>query len=325
MSYTHLTRDDRIRLDVLLRNGLSITDCARSIGFSRTTVSNEISRNGGRKKYNPYQANRKAKQKRLTANQCHRKWSDANWHTRTTIRLLKIGWSPEQILGRLSLEQSYVPFSVATIYSNVNPDKELSVFLARKHNRYRRRKDGNERKKERELLSTKRSIDTRPTVVATRERIGDWEGDTIVGKERKSRILTNVERKSGYLLADLIHEASADKVHRSQVKLFEHIPEDRKHTLTLDNGTEFSDYELTEREVKIDIYYAHPYHSWERGTNENTNGLIRRYFPKGTYFSSIKIQQLNKVVSAINHRPRKRLGYRTPYEVFHGVKLRTLM
>ena len=325
MSYVHLSRDDRIRLDVLLRAGLSITDCAEGVGFSRQAISYEVNNNGGRKRYNPFRANRKAKKKRFCANQCHRKWQDESWYAKASIRLLKSGWSPEQILGRIDLELKLKPFCAATIYNNVNLDKKLYVLLPREHNKYRRTKAGNDRKMLREDLDNKRSIDLRPEIVTSRERLGDWEADTIVGKERTARILTDVERQSGYLMADLLHEVSAELIHKSQVRLFGTIPSGKKHTLTTDNGSEFADYELTEKETKIEIYSAHPYHSWERGTNENTNGLIRRYFPKGTYFSKINIQQLNEVVSAINHRPRKRLGYKTPYEVFHGVKLRTLI
>ena len=325
MSYVHLSRDDRIRLDVLLRSGLSIKACAKGIGFSRQTVSDEVNDNGGRKRYNPYRANRKANKKRHEANQCHRKWSNENWHMRTTIRLLKSGWSPEQVIGRIKLELKIKPFCMATVYNNVNPDKEINILLPRKHNKYRRTKTGNDRKILREELDNKRSIDLRPEIVMDRERIGDWEADTIVGKERTARILTDVDRKSGYLLASLLHKVTAELIHKSQVNLFGNIPKDKRHTLTSDNGLEFANWELTEKEAKLEIYYAHPYHSWERGTNENTNGLIRRYFPKGTYFSKINIQQLEEVVSAINHRPRKRLGYKTPYEVFHSVKLRTLI
>ena len=325
MSYKHLSRDDRIRLDVLLRNGSSIKDCARGIGFSRQTVSSEVNSNGGKDRYNPYKANRKTKERRHKANQCHRKWSGNNWYTKVTIRLLKLGWSPEQVMGRIMLELDQKPFCFTTVYNNVNPDKVLCKLLPRQHNRYRRRKDGNERKVEREELRDKKSIDIRPDIVETRERIGDWEADTIIGKETKSRILTNVERKSGYLLASLLKEVSARIVLESQVKLFSNIPDDKKHTITQDNGTEFTDYELVEKQCKIDIYHANPYHSWERGTSENTNGLIRRYFPKGTYFGSIRKEQLIEVVKLINTRARKRLGYRTPYEVFNDVKLRTIM
>ena len=134
-----------------------------------------------------------------------------------------------------------------------------------------------------------------------------------------------VERKSGYILADLLLTVSAETVSETTVKTFKRIPRLKKITSTLDNGAEFSEHEATERETGMDIYFAHPYHSWERGTNENANGLIRRYYPKGTYFSNINEKEFKQNVSKINHRPRKRLGYKTPYEVFHSVTVRTLM
>lgn len=325
MSYTHLSRDDRIRLDVLLRSGLSIKDCARGIGFSRQTLNNEVNANGGRKRYNPCRANRNARKKRHVANQCHRKFASDSWHARTTIRLLGIGWSPEQITGRMELEQKEKPFCPATIYNNVNPDKKLSKFLPRKHNKYRRRKDGNDRKKQRELESKMKSINQRPRHIEKRITIGHWEGDTIVGKERTARILTHVERKTGYLLANLLYKVTAEKIRTESIKSFQDVPCSKKETITYDRGLEFADHELTEKETEMNIYFANPYHSWERGTSENTNGLIRRYFPKGTYFSNIKTEQLREVVEQINYRPRKRLGYRSPYEKFFGVKIRTRM
>ena len=325
MSCPHLNRDDRIRLDVLLRSGLSIKDCAKGIGFSRQTVNDEIKRLGGRKRYNPYFANRKAKEKRHIANQCHRKFSSDNWHTRITIRLLGVGWSPEQIVGRIKLEQFKKPFCLATIYNNANKDKELSKLLPRKHNKYRRRKNGNDRKNQREELSNTKSIEIRSKDIELRTELGHWEGDTIIGKERKARILAHVERKTGYLVADLLKEVSSLLVRQNTVKAFEKLPKDKVKTFTYDRGREFLDFEFVERELGVNTYFANPYHSWERGTSENTNGLIRRYFPKGTYFSNIKKEQLKQVVEQINHKPRKRLGYRSPYEEFFSVKLRTLM
>jgi len=321
MSYKHLNRDDRIRLDVLLKNGSSIKDCARGIGFSRQTVSSEINSNGGKERYNPYKADRKTKTRRYTANQCHRKWNDNNWYTKVTIRLLKKGWSPEQVMGRIMFELDQKPFCFTTIYNNINPDKELSKLLPRKHNKYRRRKDGNIRKKEREDLNPKRSIDKRPKYIEKRKSVGHWEGDTIIGKERTARILTHVERKSGYLMADILYEVTADQIKDRSVYAFLSIPKDKKKTITYDRGSEFSDWERTEKQSRINIYFANAYRSWERGTNENTNGLLRRYYPKGTFFSKIDRGELKRNVEKINHRPRKRLGYKTPYEVFNSVKL----
>lgn len=325
MSYTHLIRDDRIRLGALLRAGLSFRTCAGHLGVSPPTVSVEVEQNGGRNHYNPHRADKKARVSRRRANQCHRKWNIENRATKLAIKLLELGWSPDQIVGRSRLESKTRLFSPATIYNNVNPDKTLCRLLPRHHNKYRRRKDGNERKRQREEISAKKSIEIRPMSVEARKTTGHWEGDTIVGKERTARILTHVERKTGYLLANLLYDVSAEKIRIQTVEAFSDIPEKRRKTITLDNGQEFADWELTERELTMQIYFAHTYHSWERGTNENTNGLVRRYFPKGTYFSNIKIEQLNKAVERINYRPRKRLGYRMPYEKFWGVKLRTLI
>jgi transposase, IS30 family len=325
MSYTHLSRDDRIRLGVLLQAGLSFRTCARHIGVSPPTISVEIDQNGGRNHYNPFRANREAKAKRHHANQCHRKWNIENRETKMAVELLELGWSPDQIAGRSRLESKIQLFSPATIYNNVNPDKTLCRLLPRKHNQYRRRKDGNERKRVREEQSPMRSIDMRPKHIEKRKRIGHWEGDTIVGKERTARILTHVERKTGYLLARLLYDITAEKIRIESVEAFRGIPVNKKETITYDRGLEFADHELTEKEAAMQIYFAHPYHSWERGTNENTNGLIRRYFPKGTYFCNIKTEQLNEVVEKINCRPRKRLGYRMPYEKFWGVTVRIRM
>jgi IS30 family transposase len=325
MLYKHFTRDDRIKLGVLLRAGHSIRSCAKHTGYSHTAIGDEVNGNCGRNNYDPYLAHRKAKNKRHQANQCHRKFRKDSWQVQIVIGLLKDGWSPEQVAGRTKRELSCQLFSPATIYNNVNPDKELSNLLPRKHNKYRRTKGCNERKLFRESIDDRRCIDTRPAVVTERIRIGDWEGDTIIGKERTARIVTHVERKTGYLLAELLPNVSAEIVSDASTRAFKAIPRDKKYTITYDRGTEFSDYEITEKKTKIEIYFANAYHSWERGTNENTNGLLRRYFPKRTLFSNISKSKFKNVVLSINQRPRKRLGYQSPYELFWGVKLRTIM
>lgn len=325
MLYKHFTRDDRIKLGVLLRVRHSFRSCAKHTGFSPAAIGDEVNENGGRNNYDPYLAHRNAKKKRHQANQCHRKFKKDSWQAQIVIGLLENGWSPEQIAGRTKQELNCQLFSPATIYNNINPDKELSKLLPRKHSKYRRTKEGNERKLFRESLDDRRCIDSRPSVVTQRSRIGDWEGDTIIGKERTARIVTHVERKTGYLLADLLHTVSAEIVSDVSTKAFKSIPQDKKYTITYDRGTEFSDYEITEKKTLLEIYFANAYHSWERGTNENTNGLLRRYFPKKTLFSSIRKEKLKNVVLSINQRPRKRLGYQSPYELFWGVKLRTVM
>lgn len=325
MSYTHLTKDDRIRLSALLKEGFSFRKCAFSIGVSPTTISNEVGRSGGKDNYKPGLAHRRYLKLRLEANQCHRKLGRDDKLTGKIIELLEKDWSPEQIAGRMMFERGFKLSSPTSIYNYINPRKELHYLLPRKCNKHRRTKAGNERKSLREALSNKKSIDERPETVEARKEVGHWEGDTIVGKERTAKMLTNVERKSGYILADLLLKVSGGIVENSSVKLFSRLPKEKKVSMTYDNGSEFSEYESIENRTGMNVYFAHPYHSWERGTNENANGLIRRYYPKGTYFSNINEKEFKRNVSKINHRPRKRLGYKTPYEVFYGVTVRTLM
>jgi len=325
MSQKHLNRDDRIRLSTMLKLNLSFRGCAWNLGYSHTAIGNEVNENGGRNDYDPYRADKRARLKRLLANQCHRKFNKEDQATKQVISFMGIGWSPTQVIGRWQLEKGEKPFSKSTIYNNVNPDKELCKLLPRKHNKYRRTKAGNNLIKLREEMSTKKSIDLRPKHIELRKRIGHWEGDTIIGKERTTRILTYVERRTGYLLAELLQSVTAEQIRIKSVESFSHIPKNKQKTFTFDNGAEFSEFETIEDQLEVDVYFAHPYHSWERGTNENTNGLIRRCFPKGTPFSNIEVTYFEEVIDKINHRPRERLGFRTPYEKFWGVKIRTGM
>ncbi len=183
-------------------------------------------------------------------------------------------------------------------------------------NRYRRRFGTRQRAKERDQLNKKR-IDTRPEIVEARTRLGDWEGDTIVGGEKNQHILTLVERKSRYLESRKLNKATAVETKNQIIDIFSTIPEDKKQSQTYDNGVQFSSYELIEEKTGVPLYFAYPYHSWERGTNENTNGLIRQYYPKKTPFNSVTQKDLDHVVKEINNRPRKTLGYLTPHEVFN--------
>lgn len=163
----------------------------------------------------------------------------------------------------------------------------------------------------------KRWIGERPETINQRARIGDWEGDTIIGLERTKRILTHVERKTGYLVADFLPLVSAEIVAQKTVERLKKFPKQKRHSITYDNGTEFSAHEIIERKTKMTVYFANAYHSWERGTNENTNGLIRQFFPKRSSFATVTKEDVEKVEKLLNRRPRKRLNYLTPYEAFH--------
>jgi len=227
---------------------------------------------------------------------------------------LKLYWSPEQIAGRLRRENITIVHE--TIYRYIIRNKKLKKYLRCQKGKHRRRHGTVLREKAREY-GKKRWIGERPETINQRVRIGDWEGDTIIGKERTKRILTHVERKTGYLVADFLPKVSAEIVAQKTVARLKKFSKQKRLSITYDNGTEFSAYEIIERKTKMNVYFANPYHSWERGTNENTNGLIRQFFPKRSSFATVTKEDVEKVEKLLNRRPRKRLNYLTPYEAFH--------
>ena len=315
MSYRHLTKEERIELSALLNTGMLQKDIAARVGVHPSTISRELGRNAD--PHNPYEprpAHRKAqergfkKKKKLS--------TDEKLQAYTVKKLMKY-WSPEQIAGRLERKLGHKVICHETIYQWIyNDRKEFIPYLRHAAKRRYRKRHGAKIREKRREEAKKRRIDTRPKIIEERKRIGDWEGDTIVGKEKISRFLTHVDRKSGYLLADKIDNATAENIRLAAVKKFKKIPKKKRLTSTYDNGIEFSEHDRIERSTEMKIYFAYPYHSWERGTNENTNGLLRQFFPKGTFFATITQRQLDRKVKLINHRPRKRLDYLTPCEVF---------
>ena len=315
MSYEHLSLKQRFRLEVWSEGAMTQSEMAYRLKVSAGTVSREFSQSGGRDGYDARRAHRRATRCRKEGKRVSKKLLAHPCLTAYVEEKLLLFWSPEQIAGRGKEE---MPGMVCheTIYRFMyEEESKWKKYLRQKKGKYRRRWGTRQKEKEREEAKKKR-IDTRPLVVETRERIGDWEGDTIVGGERITGIITHVERRSGYLLADLFFQKSAVLIREKIVKRFQSIPKEKKYTLTYDNGTEFSDHERLERFTRLLVYFAWPYHSWERGTNENTNGLLRQFFPKKMKFATLKQKDVDKVVELINRRPRKRLNYLTPYEVF---------
>jgi len=314
MSYQQLTLKQRFRIEFLLEINWPQKEIANHIGVDPGTISREISRNGG-DEYDARKAHAKANRRRKTGKNKSKKLLNDEFIFRYTEEKLKLYWSPEQIAGRLRYDWGVI-ICHETIYQFIYEEKfEWKKYLRQKKGKYRRRHGTRKREKEREEAKKKR-IDVRPSIVETRSRIGDWEGDTIVGGERTTGIITHVERKSGYLLGDLFKKKSSELIKKKIIESFAKIDDGKKYTLTYDNGTEFSEHELIGRETEMDIYFANAYHSWERGTNENTNGLLRQFFPKKTMFAKLTQKAVDEAVMLINHRPRKRLGYLTPYEVF---------
>jgi len=286
--------------------------------MSKSSIGREIELNKDADGvYRGGSAHRKYLARRRLAKVTSRKIEN-DWELRRYIvKKLKSYWSPEQIAGRLKLVQGQTKISHETIYTFVYTKRpDLTKYLRHQKSKYRKRRGSRARISLARAMKVRR-FEERPSVVHERSRLGDWENDTIVGKEKKQRILTNVERKSGYGLGWKLETVTAEIVNEAMVKIFRKIPSDKRLTLTRDNGPEFGDYDKTlEEKTNLSVYRANAYHSWERGTNENWNGLLRQFFPKGTYFASITQYEIDRVVNLLNSRPRKRLGYRTPREEF---------
>jgi IS30 family transposase len=317
MSRKQLSSKERIVLEKLKCSGLKQKEIAKILKRTASTISKELSRNKDKNGNYSYKSAKKKLQKRRTkANQKFKKLVSGFSMKQYVTRKLKKFWSPQQIASKLRFKGQKICHE--TIYQFVYWERpDLKKYLRSQKGKYRRRHGTFNREKVREEAAKKR-IDSRPEIVERRERIGDWEGDTIRGGDHKSAVLTHVDRKSGYLIANRMERALAEKVRITTVAEFSKLPKNKLHTITYDNGTEFSEHETTERWLDTNIYFAYPYHSWERGTNENTNGLLRQFFPKGTDFTKITDFDLQAAVKLINNRPRKRLQYHTPQEIFSG-------
>ena len=324
MSFKHFTPENKNELSILLRAGLKQVKIAKLLNKTPSAVCQEIKRNPANTKtgYSCRIAKENSKNKRIRANKRFRKLDNNKWLENYIIKKIELKWSPEQISGRLKIDYTDDKdrrIGKDSIYKYIyNERKDLVKHLRCQKGKYRRRYGTRIREKQREEHKKKR-IDKRPKEVETKERIGDWEGDTIVGKEKTIHILTHVDRKSGLLLADKLERATAKITKQKTIERFNKVPENKKWTLTYDNGVTFAYHETTEKKTGIDIYFAWPYHSWERGCNENANGLLRQFFPKKSSFAIVTQEEIEKAVRLINNRPRKRLNYRTPAEVFRQI------
>jgi len=322
MSYKHITPEQRNELAVLLRAGHNQKEIAELLKKDKSTISRELSRNPSANKigYSVKKAKQNSKEKRIQANARFRKLENNIWLQNYVIKKLKRYWSPEQISGRLKNKYSEDKkkwIGKDSIYNFIYEEKkDLVKYLRCQKGKYRRRRGTKIREKQREMIK-KRRIDERPGVINNRKRVGDWEGDTIVGAEKNIHILTHTERKSGKLLADKLERATAELTKEKTVERFKKIQKKKRRSCTYDNGVTFAEHEITEKETGMTIYFAHPYHSWERGTSENTNGLLRQFFPKGSSFDTVTQEDIDRACSLINNRPRKRLNYFTPNEIFN--------
>lgn len=311
--YRQLTQEERYQISALNELGYGPTAIGRRLERSPSTISRELKRNVGLKGYDGATAQRLSNKRRREASKSHKRIPELiDW---IESRLREEEWSPEQIAGTLDT-MGYPVVSHEWIYRHVEADKasggQLYQHLRHRKKRYRKRYGSQDR---RGRIINRVGIEERPKVVDRRNRIGDWEGDTIVGKG-KSALVTLVERKSGHLLIRKVGSATAEQTATAITDALL-VWKPSVKTVTFDNGKEFAYHGRIASDLSCKVYFARPYHSWERGTNENTNGLIRQYFPKGTNFDDVTEEEIQAVEDKLNLRPRKRLKYRAPIEVIY--------
>src|SRR5687768_4551650 len=315
MDYRQLSTEERYQIGALRRQGCTSRQIAEMLQRHPSTISREVKRN-----VTPHDgAYRPSFAVEMTSGRRPRSRRNARYgptHFAPIAALLEQRWSPEQIVGRRRLLRLPV-MSHETIYLWIWRDKRAGGSLWRYlRGACKRRRKRYGRNDSRGRLAGKRPIHDRPQVVARRRRFGDWEADTVHGKG-KPCIATAVERKSGLVRIGPLPRATVDQTNARLIALLAHEPHPVR-TITSDNGVEFHGYKALERALGTTVYFATPHHAWERGTNENTNGLIRQYLPKGTPLGHLTQTLCNAIASHLNHRPRRRLGFRTPHEVYYS-------
>ena len=312
MSYTQLTEVERYQIQSFLKAGYTKKQIAEELGRHPATISRELMRNTGLRGYRPQQAQRLADERKQHK---HIRISESTWENVAT--LLRQEWSPEQICEWLK-QANLQSVSPEWIYQHILDDKKLGgdlyTFLRCQKKRKKRYGSPNSRGQ----LKNRVSIDERPSIVDGRKRVGDWELDTVIGRLGGAVLVTAVERKTRFSVITLSPNKTAEAVKSALLKALSPLA-GRVKTLTYDNGKEFGLHEDIAKGLDAKGYFAHPYHSWERGLNENTNGLIRQYVPKGTSMDSLTRDEVNSIMDKLNNRPRKCLDFRTPNQVLFGI------
>jgi IS30 family transposase len=313
--YRRITYEDRCQIYALSRRGASQESIAGVLGVSQSAVSREMRRNQGQRGYRFKQAEAKTQARQTIRSKPHK--LTAPMRRKIEAKLRQMRWSPEQISGWLREQGSNL--SHECIYQMIWQDKRdggnLWRSLRRRGKRYNKRAGKNAG---RGLIPNRIDISERPAIVARKTRLGDWEGDTVVSARHKGGLLTLVERKTQLTKIIKLPRATARATQKAAVRRLKPIG-DFVHTITFDNGKEFAAHQDIAHALKAKIFFATPYHAWERGLNENTNGLIRDFFPKGTDFSTISNAEVAKDERLLNARPRKSLGFRSPQEVFDAL------
>lgn len=310
--YSQLTQKERYGLEIMRKQGQTLRAMATVMERSHTTLSRELTRNTGQRGYRSHQAQGLAVQRDQTKPKAVKVTEPVVAYIQEKLRAQ---WSPEQICGRLAREQART-LSPETVYRFVLKDKQqggqLYCHLRHQAKPYRKRYGT---KDSRGTIPGRVGIEERPAIVETRARVGDWEADLIMGKAHKGAIVTLAERRARLFMAVPILRKTAELVTEAIITLLEPW-KDWVATITYDNGREFSGHQIIADALGCQGFFARPYHSWERGLNENSNGLLRQYFPKGRRLDTVSREEVDAAVDAMNHRPRKCLGFQTPWEVF---------
>ncbi len=318
--YRQLTEEDRIEIYAMKQAGKKQNNIAAELGVHPSTISRELARNTGLRGYRPKQAQHKASHRRLTARKAVKMTPETIAYVESK---LAEEHSPEQIAERMKLDHGWHGPTVSheRIYQHIWQDKAHGGMLY-KHLRIGGTKQRRKRRNSRDMRGTIKNrvgIQERPNIVERKIRIGDWEGDTVVGKNHQGALVTLVDRKSKLTLIGKVDRYTAKAVEKTIVSLMELLPR-RSYTLTVDNGKEFASHESVAQTLRIRVYFADPYSAWQRGLNENTNGLIRQYVPKGSEIRTLTDEQVGHIMERLNNRPRKALGFLTPNEVFYKRK-----
>ena len=310
-TYYQLTEHQRYQIYALKKAGHNQQRIAATLEVSPSTIGRELRRNRGQRGYRPHQAHQKALARR-------RAKAKATKMTPAVMERIEAGlrqeWSPEQIAGRLAADDG-LRLSPQRIYQHIQTDRQAGGTLYR-HLRHRQK----QRKKRygkadgRGQIKDRVSIDQRPAIVEEKSRIGDWEIDLVMGRTRTGALVSLVERRSRYTVLGKVGSKQAEQVAAVTIALLA-AHKEHTQTITADNGKEFAHHAIISQALDAAVYFAHPYHAWERGLNENTNGLIRQYVPKGMALDTLSDEQIHPIMDRLNHRPRKGLAFQTPHEI----------
>jgi len=318
--YRHLTYEQRCQIYALNASDMRQKDIAAHLGVCPSTISRELHRNQGQRGYRHEQAHRLATKRRRQASTAPKRLTPDV--IELVDEMLMNQWSPEQISGRLKLDG--ILLSYERIYQYVWDDKasggDLYLNLRRSGKKYNRRGSV---KSGRGCIPNRVDIKERPAIVDKKSRRGDWEGDTIIGAQHKGAVVSLVERKSKFTKLSIVINKTAELVTNAIEKCFKHLPNQALRTITFDNGKEFAKHQAITEKTGCACYFATPYHAWERGLNEHTNGLVRQYLPKSSSFQGITEEEIQRIEDQLNNRPRKVLGFKTPREVFFGLRSST--